>query len=71
MGSESSKSLKNEVFRVLAKNLIHSDIYDFFFQHGSVNGLLNFGKTASFGKIWFLTYDPKTSRAIRMQDSLN
>ena len=30
-----------------------------------------FAKTICLGKIWFLSYDPKTSKAIRMQGSLN
>ena len=30
-----------------------------------------FTKTTCLGKIWILSYGPKTSRPIRMQDSLN
>ena len=71
MGSESSKSPKNEVFRILAK-MLSTQIYDFLLQHESVKGLLTFWKnTACLGKIWFLSYDLQTSRPIRMHDSLN
>ena len=30
-----------------------------------------FAKTTCLGKIWFLSYGPKTSKPIRMQGSLN
>ena len=53
MGSESSKSPKNEVFRVLAK-ILSTQIYIWFFaskaKKESVNGLLTFCKNSMFGK---------------------
>ena len=45
--------------------------YSFLHQYKSTNSLLTFCKSNVFGKIWFLRYCPKTSRPIRMQDSLS
>ena len=45
----------------------NSLICTFLLEYKYINGLV----TKYQGKIWFLTYSPKTSRPIRIQDSLN
>ena len=44
--------------------------YGFLLQYESANGIF-FAKTVCLRKHWFLSYDSKSLRAMRMQDSLN
>ena len=71
MGLESSLSPKNEVSKVLAK-ILSTQIYMLFWFNKKVPKVFShFARTTCLEKIWFLSYGPKTSRPIRMQDSLN
>ena len=45
--------------------------YAFLLHYESANGLSTFGMTTCLGRIWYLSYGPKTSRPIRMQDVFN
>ena len=71
MGLESSLSPKNEVSKVLAK-MLSTQIYMLFCFNKKVPKVFSlFARTTCLEKIGFLSYGPKTSRPIRMQDSLN
>ena len=60
---------KFRIFYGFGKSLIHLDIL-FYFSTKVPMVFWLFTKTRCLGKIWFLSYCPKTSRQIKMQDSL-